>query len=1586
MPSPLSFNSTENFRKKLLVKNLEPYKSNGFNSTTAPGTDEFNLKDFSVLDSPDVVQVGDQQEKILYTKNKYGPADGQNGFGEPIDVTTYQTNSNEGPYTGIETGLELISEPSQKNAYINNVYGPQDGYTNIYNVEDVQKRPFSIRITPSGVLSFQVSQGKDTYFKFIASTYPVSSLLLQNNPQGTNGTLSQDSDMIKIAATSLRAELQYRIAQETYQQTLGRVNLVAALNDPFEAAAILAGKKPLITADWNISVPGSLPAKGLDMAGRLTGVYFPYSWIPGDYFDPVGKKSFINQTINAAGALFGKPDLLPERKYGSDIFLANSGQGQVSALFSSLEYNDYRPDYKANFIGDLNLGAPNGHYYIGKRTQDPNDIIFPNNELPTNAKGQRVQTAVRGYGELATLYELYDFNFGLNTSEPSDDGGLQGGFTWISPKSRGAAGKKAGKGGELYETDSNWPQISSQFNKSESTRYLLTPGSILYDTQKLVDAADGLNGNARLQHVGNAINQTSKVFFDGTREITKGSRVKRYVNQNGAEVGMEYCRVFTKDTPFFTYSDLQKTQGNIRKSTYSVLDNTYNLNIAPMKGNDSTNIIDGQVKKYMFSLENLAWRTSDLQQDLPGCEKGPLGGRIMWFPPYDLRVDESVSIRWNQNDFLGRPEPIYTYNNTQRQGSISFKIVVDHPSILNTIIDKELANVTPESEITKIVDSFFAGCKTYDIYELAKKYGTLSFNEIFSVVEQTTNLDQFKKGTEEINKEVPQKKGEGTTPSLDEYNGLQLFFDNDTPDPKSYSVASSVDYTTTYQAYIGEKSFYEQQANEDQKQPTQTFFNNEIIPNYEKFETFLNKIVEIGGQGYPIIFDIEGSASSPNSPEYNINLSKRRIDSVLQTIQDWGGMEPLLNNGIVKVNTIAVGESAVSSANDVDCSQQLDGQDKIYSVIAMGCRRTIISNIQVLDKQSTENTILDEVIPQPTTGGDDESTSPKKNITNQEISLKQGLAKKMLRKLLSECDYFEMIKENTPFIYESMKEKIQFFNPTFHSITPEGLNSRLTFLQQCLRPGNTIPTIGPDGKALENDALNTSFGAPPICVLRVGDFWHTKIAINQMSIRYEPLTLDLNPEGIGVQPMLADVSLSFYFIGGHGLKEPVAQLQNALSFNYYANTEMYDERATATEDTSQIDRFVIENLINEVPLTNQELGIDIQNEAGNTIGTIQNKILSDNGTTVTGTTSFMQIMDELIDVSKAYADATVASLTSVNDAYLTGGLRLFTKDRQYITGDFGQYASSSSDNVQTSIFGKSENLQSKIDKIFNDALSDVDNDDSPLVVPFTIGAKKNDVKNADVRTFKKQVKDLINSRKVNFSSSMLSNLNDLVGVEQNFIRVVDKINLVQSGIDGFKKPSGHPILYSLTATTEVSDTSGGAADTQVELVNDYKVVANNLNTLYSKLESYKLMTDGWSNNMSDVVFYNGSISSDAQKRWSIIFGRETINNSAGITDEVLKDLAKIPVWLETVNSSQAIIVKECETENDLSLKQFLMFRDEYFKSVFNEYKPYVKGKQRDFTFSDIKTPNSADLDNFNQLYSGVNGGNKKSWNNKVKLD
>jgi len=167
-------------------------------------------------------------------------------------------------------------------------------------------------------------------------------------------------------------------------------------------------------------------------------------------------------------------------------------------------------------------------------------------------------------------------------------------------------------------------------------------------------------------------------------------------------------------------------------------------------------------------------------------------------------------------------------------------------------------------------------------------------------------------------------------------------------------------------------------------------------------------------------------------------------------------------------------------------------------------------------------------------------------------------AKRLISNLMKEENYFKHLEENEEFVYDSLKRQLKYFHPSFHSMTPEGLNNRLSFLLQCTRPGRTIPTET-EGGSQNIDAENTAFGAPPICVLRLGDFYHTKIAIDSVSFSYEPLIFDLNPEGIGVQPMIANVSMNFKYIGGQGLEKPVSELQNALSNNFLANTEVYNE-------------------------------------------------------------------------------------------------------------------------------------------------------------------------------------------------------------------------------------------------------------------------------------------------------------------------------------------------------------------------------------------------------------------------------------------
>lgn len=167
-----------------------------------------------------------------------------------------------------------------------------------------------------------------------------------------------------------------------------------------------------------------------------------------------------------------------------------------------------------------------------------------------------------------------------------------------------------------------------------------------------------------------------------------------------------------------------------------------------------------------------------------------------------------------------------------------------------------------------------------------------------------------------------------------------------------------------------------------------------------------------------------------------------------------------------------------------------------------------------------------------------------------------------------EYHFFKLLEKKAPIVYSSLMDKIKYFDPAFHSMTPEGFNARLTFLNQCMRQGSTITISDSDGSnatTLTQNTNNLAFGRAPYCILRIGDFYNQMIVIDSISITYDPLQWDLNTEGIGMQPLLANVAMNFKMIGGGDLGGPIRRLQNAMSFNYYANTRLYDNRADRAE-------------------------------------------------------------------------------------------------------------------------------------------------------------------------------------------------------------------------------------------------------------------------------------------------------------------------------------------------------------------------------------------------------------------------------------
>lgn len=571
----------------------------------------------------------------------------------------------------------------------------------------------------------------------------------------------------------------------------------------------------------------------------------------------------------------------------------------------------------------------------------------------------------------------------------------------------------------------------------------------------------------------------------------------------------------------------------------------------------------GDFKRYMFSIENLAW--IGYTDGLPECEIGNgdkdsddgRPGRIMWFPPYDLTFDESVSVAWDKTNFIGRGEPIFTYNNTVRTGSIKFKVVVDHPSIIN-----ELRKVNySDSDFKK----FFKGCKTPTDYlktsidYLSYQVGEVSLSEEKRVELETKIYENTRSQFKTIANDI---SSPGGTDSF----SVKIFFPNASSQvDTNYETSTSTGAPTPVDSNLGLN--------------TQNYLNsinfnlNGTNAGFESPET-KSKITNLTSKPDEIksvVVSITISNTNLGGSKLNNTLGTSRYESarswITSQLSSLGGKVTFKRNPDVEVNVGALGSTYTS---DQDQPQK----ESRYALIEIEATK---ADLKQTVSSTTETKIL-------------EKTETQIQDTYKDIFFNRLLP------VYKECDYFYYLEKNDPFIFDKFRDKIKYFHPGFHSTTPEGLNSRLTFLHQCTRQGPAITDNGAKS--------NLAFGRPPILILRIGDFFHTKMVIESMSISYDEGVLwDLNPEGIGVQPRLASVNLTVSYIGGQSLLQPIRQLQNALGFNFYANTETFQhapktiKTLVVSEKVDQVEKFVnkTETIlptpppVDEPPLNNNNL-------------------------------------------------------------------------------------------------------------------------------------------------------------------------------------------------------------------------------------------------------------------------------------------------------------------------------------------------------------------------------------------------------------
>ena len=824
----------------------------------------------------------------------------------------------------------------------------------------------------------------------------------------------------------------------------------------------------------------------------------------------------------------------------ANSMLLNTGSGQFNALIENMTANLQGTGQYDNPMNTLFRTGYSPGYTDSKGQLGINPLLYafyddatkgtiynfmnnPNNSAIPEISYNRDEM-IKKYGFLAPedTYSGPVGNAGYDNRKISDVG-----FTWTTSNS-GAV-----------NASNDYDELPDTFNINGLSVDLSK--SLLTKTQKLFNSKGMLN---IVSVKGDMNKNSSQIQTANGGGFSKGSAViqgNRYVN--GVFDGQKdtadntYCRSWTTldryeyANQLIRHSSLKDTADKIKSGTQegyryqydnSTLEDGGFVKIAPYIDDKYSDFRDPDLpvngsyllKNYMFSIENLAWNEN--LQNLPPVEVGPgdklnnIKGRIMWFPPYNIKFTETSSVQWESTNFIGRGEPVYTYNNTERSGNLSFSVIVDHPSYANSFRG-------PNGPDNNYVASFFAGCLDIDS-EFAKR---LTVSEISAGSQETQKVVQ--KAT--ITPETPPEDVTVYFPN-DVYtlNLIQSGYENGldknlnpitSVDGQGFGIGSYLGEITPQQPITGYTDNYNFGLNaKDYKLNGKVYSGFNDTNYWTDLKTYLTVTCP------SCTVEVSGYASSQGDVQHNTQLANNRAVRILDYIKT-----TVFNNDATRLKT-AKTEILNSSGCIVQKNAPTDTQ---------ACKQ---------DRKATIHFVSDPSLIQP-------KVAPAQPVSNTNAGTQQ-ISSKIINKFYNEASYFQRLTSYDKFIFDDFRSKIKYFHPAFHSMTPEGLNSRLTFLQQCTRQGPTNES---------QDAANLAFGRPPVCILRIGDFYHTKIVIDNLSIDYEPLVWDLNPEGVGVQPMIANVNISFKFIGASSLYGPINKLQNALSFNYYANTHVYDFRA-----------------------------------------------------------------------------------------------------------------------------------------------------------------------------------------------------------------------------------------------------------------------------------------------------------------------------------------------------------------------------------------------------------------------------------------
>ncbi|MFN7116932.1 MAG: hypothetical protein ACK4TA_09055, partial [Saprospiraceae bacterium] len=195
-----------------------------------------------------------------------------------------------------------------------------------------------------------------------------------------------------------------------------------------------------------------------------------------------------------------------------------------------------------------------------------------------------------------------------------------------------------------------------------------------------------------------------------------------------------------------------------------------------------------------------------------------------------------------------------------------------------------------------------------------------------------------------------------------EFLPITLYFDNDIPGPSDRRVTqTAISYRETFEAYYRKKQAFldfinNAQGYSDEERFTaseryESIFERELRQEFENLQALSADLLDMLKKGSTVEITIEGFCSPLGSIEYNLSLSKRRIDCIVNHFLRYDGGKLMLyyRNKKLIFNRVSNGEGKANPrAREVLGSDDRRNRQKgIFDIYATLERRVVITKLTI---------------------------------------------------------------------------------------------------------------------------------------------------------------------------------------------------------------------------------------------------------------------------------------------------------------------------------------------------------------------------------------------------------------------------------------------------------------------------------------------------------------------------------------------------------------------------------------------------------------------------------------------------------------